>query len=102
MTAKISIGAGRQALDHCVAHSEKHGMEAEIVANAKAGCKHLSWFEARVDLIREWIRLEKENPEIAEVLRGFPGAYISAMKLRCPTCNSQMEPDDHYEISRDA
>ena len=97
MSEKLSLAMQRQHIEHCLAFLESlTGSEhADHIAGARQGCLSLAWFERRSELTRELVRLEKDAPELAALLREMPGARIADVR----TCRTNfdgytMEPDD--------
>ena len=71
---KHSLAQQRQAIEHLIA---LHGHEANTVATAaKQGALTLAWLERRSELVKALDRLERERPELVELLNAFPGSEI--------------------------
>lgn len=51
-----------------------------IFEAAKKAVLTLAWIERRADLVKEVERLEREAPQLATLLREFPGAKISEVR----------------------
>lgn len=73
-----SLSFQRQCVEHFIALSRD--ADDTVTEGAKQACLTLAWFEKRQELVRELIRLETAAPELAELLRQFPGAQLSAIR----------------------
>jgi len=82
MSEKRSLSFQRQNIEHCLALLESlaPGEHAENIALARQGCLSLRWFERRQELTRELVRLEKDCPELAFLLREIPGVQIDNIR----------------------
>ena len=75
-----SIAQSRQALEHALSAYEQGDPSGTVVAAARAGILTLGWLERHQDLMREINRLNIERPELAELLKTFPGAKITDVR----------------------
>lgn len=70
MSEKRSLAWQRQAVEHLIAMCKS--ADETVIDAAKQACLSLAWFEKRADLTRELVRLDKEAPELASLLRQVP------------------------------
>ena len=70
----ISLSFQRQSIEHLIPACEK--TDPQLVPALKAAALTIGWIERRAELIREIDRLEREAPELAEILRTLPGTRI--------------------------
>lgn len=78
---KTSLAQQRQACEHLIALCAKSADET-VIAAAKDACRSLAWFERKRELTLELVRLDKEAPALAAILKEFPDAYISDVRPR--------------------
>jgi hypothetical protein len=73
-----SIAMARQSIEHLIALCETHadGSMRSICNQAKHGALVLAWLERRQDLMKAVERLDRQRPDLADLLRAFPGAEI--------------------------
>lgn len=78
MSDPRSLSYQRQCVEHLIALcTDKKGMTGPIIEGAKQAARTIGWIEKRAELIREVDRLEREAPELADLLREFPGAHVA-------------------------
>lgn len=80
--SKCSIAMARQSIEHLIALHEKEGSLSTICEQARHGASILGWLDRRQDLVRAVAALEKEQPDIAEIFRTFPGHKDSGVALK--------------------
>ena len=78
MTTKQSLAMQRQCVEHVVALAESQA--GVVSASVREGCRQaaltLAWLERRQELMRALDRLERERPELVELLNAFRGSEI--------------------------
>lgn len=77
-----SIAMARQSIEHLIALCETHsdGSMQAICNQAKHGAVVLAWLERRQELMRALDRLERERPDLVDLLNAFPGAQIADVR----------------------
>jgi len=78
LSDKRSLAFQRQAVEHLIAYCRD--VDETIIDAAKQACLSLAWFEKRQALTRELVRLEKDHPELAFLLREIPGVRIDNIR----------------------
>lgn len=76
----LTLADARTGLQACVELARMEHMPEDVLSAAAYGLEVLKFVEANPDLIKECRRLEREAPEIANVLRIFPGARIVGVR----------------------
>lgn len=81
---KLSLTIQREKIERCLALLESltDGEHADDIAGGRQGCLSLAWFERRSELTRELVRLDKEAPHLAQMLKDEPGAHIVDVRPR--------------------
>lgn len=78
MSDPRSLAYQRQCVEHLIALcTAKRGMSGPVIEGAKQAALTIGWVEKRAELIKEVERLNKEAPELAEILKEFPGSKIA-------------------------
>jgi len=77
-----SITLARKSIEHLIALHEIHsdGSMQSVCANAKHGVLILAWLERRQELMKALDRLERERPDLIDLLNAFPGAQIADVR----------------------
>jgi hypothetical protein len=78
MSNRPSLSIARQSIEHLIALHEIYsdGSMRTICANAKHGCVVLAWLERREELMRALDNLERQRPDLVDLLTAFPGSQI--------------------------
>lgn len=63
------------AIRHVIGFALKK-VDDTIIDKAEAGLRVVEYLSTRTDLIKMLDRLEKEYPDVAKILKAFPGASI--------------------------
>jgi hypothetical protein len=82
---KYSITQARQAIEHV---TQAYADEGTIVEAAREGVRILAWLERRQELMRALDRLERERPDLVDLLNAFPGAQIADVRPMFPAYNN--------------
>lgn len=74
-----SLSRRRQALEHVIALANKLADDT-VLEDAREGVRVLKWLEQREAAFREIARLEKEHPEMFDLLATFPGSTLTVRR----------------------
>lgn len=77
---KPTLSEQREAVEALICFAKDADIRPEIIDRARFGVLSLAWFERRQEIVKEVARLEQQAPELAAVLREFPGAQITGVK----------------------
>lgn len=77
-----SIALARKSIEHLIAlyEANENGTNHSVCANAKHGAVILAWLERRQELMKALDRLERERPDLVDLLNAFPGAQIADVR----------------------
>jgi hypothetical protein len=74
---KFSLAQQRQAIEHLLVLQKRNNAWTDTIQEAaKQGALTLAWLERRSELMKALDRLERERPELVELLNAFPGSEI--------------------------
>lgn len=80
MSEKRSLAFQRSCVEHLIAlHSDA---DDSVIDGAKQAALSLAWFERHGELTKELVRLEKEAPHLAALLKEEPDARIVDVRTR--------------------
>jgi len=89
---KYSIARQRQAIEHLIARAGKE--QIDLHEPARQGALVLAWLERRQELMKALDRLERERPDLVDLLQKFPGAQIADVRPIYPAFNNGSGADD--------
>lgn len=77
---EITLRDASDAVKVCVASARGQIVDPKILAAAEKGLEIISFIAANPDLYKEVRRIERELPEVAELIRDLPGLRIVSVR----------------------